>query len=631
MKKRIATLPCAAVLLCFAALAGCSPRMQEPAAQQPAPQEAHAADASETWDLTEYFADDDAFQAELRQLKETELPAYEKMAETVQDADGLLEWKQSGDALNRRIARLIYYAMQKGDLNAADSSARTQKNAATLLEQDFSLVNTALTNRLLAMDDAFWTAVFADERLSPYWRELVKMRENAAHTLTDAEEALLMPAYQAQNNMEATFSMLSYGSLPWLTVAAPDGSAVKANYTNYLSAMSNPDRAYRKAYLEAFVGTYGQYRDTFASNLNAYITLSEQLAVLHHYDSVLDSVTKENGITTEIYDALLEAGRNGADVLLREAELRKAVMQLNELYNYDSRVPLGSAEAPTYSYVEAQALIRAALAPLGQDYADVLDQAFSGRWIDVYPGENKDTGAYSGMSVDIHPWVLLNYAGDYSSVSTLAHELGHAVHQYRSYEAQQSYYAQAPTALVTEVASTFNEQLLSRYLIEHAESDAEKLYYVQQALETLRSTFFSQIAFADFERQFHAIVENGDALTADALDALYQENNRVYAPGYTYPEVCASYWASIPHFYYNYYVFSYAMAISVSCAAADAVYEGDAAMLEHYLSFLSAGNSADAAELFLRLGVDVTKTDYTKPLLARYAALLDLEEQLLGR
>ena len=638
MKHKLISV--SALLLLMLLLVACTAPAESPApaadaampaaftpAAEPTPEERREAD---TWDLTEYFADDAAFDAELAELRSAELPAFTEMAAAVCDPETLLSVQRYSDAVTLRLDRLQYYAAQKKSLNATDSTAQMQANAAALLAQDFSLVNTAFTNRLLSMDDAFWTAVFADEALSPYWRQLQKMRDNAAHTLSDSEEALLMPAYQAEANLTTTFTLLDYANLSWPTVTDPDGNAVTADYTNYTAAMLHPDRAYRKAFYTAFMGPYSQYRDTFASNLNAYTTLTEQVAVLHRYDCLLDSVMQGGGLTPEIYDALLQAGRNGTDVLAREAALRKAALGVDELYPYDSSVPLCDVAAPTYSYAEAQALIQSALAPLGQDYTDTLALAFQNRWIDVYPAENKDTGAYSGMAVDIHPWVLTNFTGTYASVSTLSHELGHAVHQYRSYAAQESAFQKNPSSLVSEVASTCNELLLSRYMIEHAASKEEKLYYVQQELRTLKSTFFGQIAYADFERQYHACVENGQALTADSLDALYAENAAVYSPGYMRMDVARSYWAAVPHFYYNYYVYSYAMAISVSCVAADAIYHGDAEMLENYRAYLAAGDSADAPALFQMLGVDVTDPGYTKPLLARYAALLDMEAELLG-
>lgn len=600
----------------------------EPAAT-PAPQP-QVIDESATWDLTEYFADDAAFEAELKKIQDEEIPKYKELCEAVTDADSLLAQRQFSDELSRRIMHLSNYAQQKSDLNASDSQSLSQLNAVQVMSQSLSLIGTPLTNRLLTMSESFWKAVFADERLEPYWRELTKMRENAAYTLSDNEAALLIPANQALDNMQTTFSMLDYSNIPRKTVTNPDGHEVEANYNNYVVAMTHPDREYRKAFYEAFVSTYMEFKETYASNLNAYITLSERLARLHNFDSVLASAMHGSGLTVEIYDALMEAGRSSTSVLLREGEMRKQVMGLDELYAYDSRVAIGNAKARDFTYAEAQELIKTALASLGQDYVDTLDTAFNNRWIDVYPKENKLSGAYSGASIDIHPWVLTNYTDDYNSVSTLAHELGHAVHQYRSYASQQSGYRQNPPTLISEVASTCNQLLLSRYMIANAANDEEKLFYVQQELDTLRNTFFTQISFADFEREFHRLAENDEALTADKLNELYAKNCAVYSPAITPMEVSYSYWAAIPHFYNNYYVYSYAMAISVSCVVADGIANGNQEMLDNYTTFLSAGDSADAAELFKALGVDVTSSNYTEPLIRRYNELLDMEEQLLG-
>lgn len=583
----------------------------------------------DTWDLTEYFADNAAFEKEIQEIYETEIPKYTELSENVTDVATLLAYEKYNDGLLVRIAKLANYANQKKDLDASDSVAISQYNAVIILEQALIPIETALTNRLISMDEAFWNEVFAEEALSPYWYSFIKIRENAAHVLTKEEELLLLPAGQAMGNIGSVFDALSYSSMQAPVITDPEGKEVTVDDNNYALAMQNPDREYRKRFYDAYTENVYQYRDTFAQNLNTYITLGEQLDKIYHYESSLDAAMQNAGLTEEIYEALLEGARKNADILVREREMRRKVLGYDTLYSYDLGLPIGNTIAPEISYEEAQQQIKEALKPLGDDYIATLDMAFKNRWIDVYPNSKKKGGAYSGGSISIHPWVLTNYTNDFLSVSTLAHELGHAVHQYRSYAAQESDYNRNPQALVSEVASTCNEQLLTRYMIEHASGKEEKLFYIQQELDMLKGTFFSQCRYADFEWQAHKLAEEGQALTADALDEIYKQVCDTYSPGCESEEKSNSHWAAVPHFYYNYYVYSYAMAVSVSCVVADAITKGDEVMLQNYQKFLAAGDSADAKDLFLLLGVDVTKPDYMQPLLERYSELLDMEEELL--
>lgn len=587
-----------------------------------------AVSEEDTWNLTEYFADEAAFDAEAAAVTE-ELLKVKEMVGQVSDPQTLLEFLQYDDGVSQRIGHMSCYAQQKLDLDASDSTALKQKNTAYTLSQDYSLSMTTLNNRLVGLGDSFWSEVFADANLEPYTRQLTDIKDSAAHLLSDEKEELLMPMYQAQSNINDAAQTLLNVDMEFKTIKDPQGQEVQADYNNYISAMENPDRDYRALYYETFVGRLAAYRNTLAQNLNAYTTMSEQSAKLHNYDSVIDSAMDDAELSEEIYNALIDGARSNMDVRERENELRKKVLGYDTLNPYDGRVPLGDAKAPSYTYEEAKNIIKEGLAPLGEDYVAVLDQAFDNRWIDVYPSDNKITGAYSGMAVDLHPWVLTNFTEDYNSVSTLAHELGHAVHQYESYVTQESVYNQNPTSLVSEVASTANEQILSRYMIEHAKDDGEKLYYVQQELDMLKNTFFGQIMFADFEKQFHDVVAAGGVLTADQLDEMYLETSKLYSPGVEIPEYSASYWGEVPHFYYNYYVYSYAMDVAISCQVASAISAGDETMLKNYKEFLKAGDSASAPELFARLGVDVTKPDYIKPLMERYGELLNMEEELL--
>ncbi len=583
------------------------------------------------WDLTEYFKDSAAFENEIRRVDTEALPAFEKLIGEFKDDASLLKTLQAGDSLEFAIDRLNNYAYAKKSLNAADTEAIVQKNSAYGLSQKYSIDATILTNRLLAQDDQFWKNALADESLAAYRYELRKIKEDAAHILSENDEKLLLPADQALTNINQTFDVLIYSEMPIGTVKDPDGKDIKTSYSNYVPAMQNPDREYRSRFYNSFASSYKGMRATYASNLNTFMTLSEGMAKVHHFNSLLDQQTHENDLTPEIYRALITGGRNITSLIGRKNQICQKALGYDQLYIYDTRAPIGASRAPSFSFEEARTLVEQSLSVLGQDYAADLDQAFTKKWIDAYPADNKDTGAYSGLSVDLHPWVLLNFMGNYESVSTLAHELGHAIHQYRSDKNQATCFSREPTSLVSEVASTTNELLLSRYMIDHAVNGEEKLYYVQQELSLLESTFFRQIQFADFEMQAHEKIEAGEALTADSLDQIYEEVLGIYSPNLARLDVTSGYWAAVPHFYYDYYVYSYAMDIAIACHVADKISKGDSEMVRNYRAFLEAGNKAASVDLFNSIGVDVTRPDYIHAFADRYSSLLDLEEELLRK
>jgi len=583
-----------------------------------------------TWDLTEYYADDAAFEAALAKLTDEELPAYRNAVEAIDDADTLLAALKLFDTLYEDLDRAFNYAQSKADLDATDAHATEQVGAVVNFNMSLSVVESAFENKALALDDAFWDDAIKDAGFDPYRHMLTNLREDAEHVLSDDKEALLVPSYRASSDLMSVFDKLSNSSIAYPEVDGPDGEKVVANYTNYLVALTDTDRVYRRRFVEAYAGVYDRFRDTFAANLGAATNLSEQLAKIHGYASRLDQKTRDSRTTVEIYDALLEGARDNTAVVAREAALRKAALGVDTLYSYDSRVAIGHAVAPDFEYEQACGIVKDALGVLGKAYVGTLDEAFANRWIDVFPAEHKDTGANAGRTVGIHPWVLTNFTGNFNSVSTLAHELGHAIHQYRSYAAQEGAYNRDPTAVTSEVASTANELLLSRYMIAHATDEHQRLYYVQQELELLNGTFFGQMLYADFEKRAHAVVEVGGTLTADTLDGIYAEAYRTFRPGFTPLPDDDSHWAAVPHFYYGYYVYVYAMDVSVACNVVERLEAGDPTALEAYETFLAAGDSADTVELFARLGVDVTDPSYIEPLVRRYSELLDEEERLLG-
>lgn len=582
-----------------------------------------------TWDMTEYFSDEAAFNAHVERTQKETIPAFEALVDRITDVPSARAAFEAYDALYAQVTRAVNYSEEKTNLDATDALASAQYQSASRLFQAFRLAENRQTNRLLGLGEAFWTQAMESDALKPWRRFLTKNHEKKGHQLPDEQEALLQPANLALKNIEQMFNTLIYAELETVYVQDTEGNDVKVNSANSGRAMTDKDRDYRKRFYEADQKRVFDKRNTLSQILGSFTTLNEQLARLHGYENVFESTLLKDDITPDVYAALIDGTLEHIDAIGRKNEIWRKALDVETLYSYDTGVPLIQGDAPKYTYEQAQEILKDALAPLGEDYIQILQMAFDDAWIDVYPGESKLTGAYSGGSIEIHPFVLLNFTDDADSVGTLAHELGHAAHQYLSQQTQESAFDREVTAFASEVASTTNERLVARYLIDHAQSDEEKLYHLLTELTNIEGTFFGQVAYADFERKMHRVAEEGGSFTADAIDQLYTETRDRFNPGLTYPELASSRWARVPHFYYNYYVYIYAVDAAVSCQIMQGIESGDQAMIEAYHAFLRAGNSKSAPELFAQLGVDVTDPTYIEPLIAYYNELLDQIEALL--
>jgi oligoendopeptidase F len=356
---------------------------------------------------------------------------------------------------------------------------------------------------------------------------------------------------------------------------------------------------------------------------------------VRHYDSSLDSALDRNAIPVEVYRTLVRETNANLETLHRYLRLRQRMLGLEELAYHDLYTPMVKGVEKSYPIGLSQEMVVQALAPLGPDYVGKLREAFHGGWIDAPPRPGKRSGAYSNGSVyDLHPFVLLNHNDNYDGLSTLAHEMGHAMHSALA-NATQPYPTADYSIFVAEIASTFNEVLLNRYMMDRAENDEERLAILGSFLERLRVTFFRQAMFAEFELAIHEMVEKGEALTGERLTELYGEMLRRY---YGHEEgICPIdplyevEWAYIPHFYFNFYVYQYSTGIVASSALARAVLEDGPEARDRYLDFLRAGGSDYPFELLRRAGVDLSRPEPYRATMGLMNDLMDRIEEILDR
>jgi oligoendopeptidase F len=471
--------------------------------------------------------------------------------------------------------------------------------------------------------------------LKVYEHYLDDILRRQPHTGSESEERLIAEAGLMSPAPSEVFGILSDADFPYPAVTLSDGRKVTLNSAGFGFYRTLPDRADRQKVMSTFFEALGAFRRTFGATLNANAQKDIFYMKARKYGSTLEAALNENNIPVSVYQSLVDGVNANLPTFQRYLKLRKRMMGVDQLHYYDLYAPLVASVNLQYPVEKAESEILAALAPLGPDYTAVIKRAFSERWIDLYPNPGKRAGAYSsGDAYDVHPYMLLNYNGMYSDMSTLAHELGHTLQSSLSNKAQPFPTADYPI-FVAEVASTFNEALLIDHMLKGSLDDATKLSLLGSYLENIKGTVFRQTQFAEFELRVHEMAEKGEPITGDALSALYASITKKYyghdAGVCVVDDYVAHEWAYIPHFYRTYYVYQYATSFTASAALAERVLAGDTATRDRYLAFLSAGGSDYPVALLKRAGVDMTTREPLDLTMRAMNRVMDEMEALLAK
>ncbi len=603
--------------------------MEEDRVESPAPA------AEECWNLEDLFADEAAFRKAQRALRDELVPRIERcrgslLGSATELADALDAASQAHLALHS----LYAYASLRSDEDTRIGAHQALRQEIRLLGTEVAKCAAYLRPEILEADPVRIEAFIAREpRLAPhafFLRDLVRQR---SHVLTPGEERLLAEGGLVRGHPGTLYELLTNVELPRPEVRLESGESVRLTPVAFHKHRRTPVRDDRLRLFPAYYSAYSGFRDTLGINL--YAVLKEHLfaARARRYPSCLAAALDGDQVPESVYRNLILRVRQALPLFHRYLRLRAKFLGIDQLEYPDLSCPLGKKPALRYSPDRACELLLDCLRPLGDEYGSALAGALRSRWIDWHPREGKRSGAYcSGSAYDVHPYVLLNYTGDNDSVSTLAHEMGHAMHSYYSNQAQPF-----PTAdysiFVAEVASTFNEALLLRGALAAADSDEARLFVLGSYLDGFRGTLFRQTMFAEFELEIHERAERGEALTGEALDATYLELLRAYH-GHDQgvvriDQVYAVEWASVPHFYYDFYVFQYATGIVAAGALARAVLSGLGGARDRYLEFLRSGGSDYPLALLRRAGVDLEQAAPYQETFASIDGHLDSLESLL--
>lgn len=586
-------------------------------------------DPALTWALTDLFPTDDAWRAELSRVRGLlpALAAYQgRLGES---AATLLAFLRLGDEFSRALDALGNYARRKNDEDTRVPAYQEMSAQYMNLAVEVNRTSAFETPEILAIPDETLDAFYAAEPgLEHYRLALTRIRRERPHILSAECEALLAAAGQMSQAPDDIFSFLNDADLTFPDAADSAGKTHPVTHATFIPLLHDPDRVLRKSAFQSLYSVYGQFRNTFAAVLSAQMKQLQFFADARHYDSALEAALSGNEVPTGIYRSLIDAVRQGLPAMHRYVSLRKRLLGVDELHFYDLYTPIVADQDISVDYEQAKQTALAALAPMGEDYLALLREGFSSRWIDVYPGPGKRSGAYSAGPYGAHPYVLLNYTDKLDDMFTLVHEMGHALHSYLSNANQSVTYANY-TIFVAEVASTCNESLLMQHLLRTTDDKRRRAYLINYFLEQFRATLYRQTMFAEFELWCSEQTQKGEALTAEALSNKYLALNRdYYGPDIVLDDEIALEWARIPHFYYDFYVYQYATGFSAAIALSQRILREGKPAVDDYLGFLKGGCSADPITLLRGAGVDMATPAPTADALRLFDELVSELEEL---
>jgi len=588
----------------------------------------------ETWSLEDIYPSDDAFWDDKRRV-DALLPGLARFAGTLGGSAAAL-----GDALetisetSKSMGRLYSYASMCSDGDLRVASYQGMRQEVELAHTEMSRRTSYVRPEILALPDGVVEAFLAEEprlaAFAPFLKNLVRQK---AHVLSPPEENLLAEAGLVLSGASQIFGVLNNAEMPRPTVTLHDGSAVTLTPAVFSLVRTSGVRSDRELATRAYFGGYRAFEGTFGSNLFEGVKTHVFRARARRYDSCLGAALDGDNVPTGVYMNLIEQVKSNLPSLHRYFRLRAKALGLPALSYFDLHCPLGASGKRNYGVDAAKRLVIDAMTPLGPAYRGALTEAFERRWIDWHPALGKRSGAYAtGAVYDVHPYMLLNFNGDFESVSTLAHEAGHAMHSHFSNRTQ-PYPCADYSIFVAEVASTFNEALLIESLLAGAEDRDLKIFLLAHWLDGIRATLFRQTFFAEFELAIHARAERGEALTGESLSKAYLELLRHYqghdAGACVVDDVFAIEWACVPHFYYDFYVYQYATGIVAANSLARDVLGGREGAVARYERFLGSGGSDYPLELLRRAGVDLLSPAPFEATFRAVDAKLDALEALL--
>jgi len=587
------------------------------------------------WNLADIYPNEAAWRAAKDKLA-ADLPQLRQFqGKLASSAATLADALDKLYAFDKELSRQGTYASMLSDQDTRDSSHQGMRQEIVQLAATFSAEAAFIEPELLRAGKPVLDRFLGEPRLKIYRFYVEDVARRAAHTLSEGEEKILAASRPLAGAPADVYGIFSNADFPYPSVTLSDGRTVKLDQAAFSDLRGLPNRADREKVMAAYFKALGGYSRTFGTTMNGEVQKVAFYARARKYPTSLEMALDGANIPVSVYSRLVDGVNKNLPAFHRYLKLRKQILNLDQVHYYDLYAPLVGTVKLEYTPEEAQKLVLDAVAPLGTEYQATIQRAFKERWIDLLPNEGKRSGAYSdGGAYDVHPFMLINFNGKYTDVSTIAHELGHTMQSYFSNKTQPYPLAGYPI-FVAEVASTFNESLLIDHVLKNIKDDDTRLALLGNYLENIKGTVFRQTQFAEFELRMHEMAGKGQPITGDALAKLYLDITRKYYGHDKGVAIVDDYiaheWSFIPHFYRDFYVFQYATSFMASEALAAKVKAGDRTAKERYLKFLSAGGSAYPIDLLREAGVDMTTDEPLDLTIKTMNRVMDEMESIVAR
>ncbi len=586
---------------------------------------------ADTWDLSRLFAADADWEqafAEWDAMIEGYAPFKGRLAES---PEVLAECLNFDNAFSRLGDRVQTYAFLKESEDTANGTYQAMKGRVLSVASRAAQAASFLRPEILAIPEGRMAEFLRAPVLAEHRLALERLLRYKPHTLSESEERLLAMQLEMAQTAQQAFGQLTNADMKFGTIELEPGRRIPLSHASFLTCLESPNRDVRRQAFQQYYAEFADHAHTLAATLAGSVQRDVYYARARNYAGARDMALFPDRVPAAVYDNLVAAVRAHLPAVHRYFQVRRRALGLGDIHHYDTYVPIVSGQQVRRTWDEAVELVLTALRPMGEEYVSVLAGGLRGRWCDKYENRGKRSGAFSGGCYDSDPYILMNYQPDVlDHVFTLAHEAGHSMHSHFSNRSQPYQYADY-TIFVAEVASTFNEQLLTRHLLARAKSDRERAYYLNREIDSVRATVVRQTMFAEFEATIHALTERGEPLTLDRLRSEYRRLlGDYFGPDFAIDDELSLECLRIPHFYRAFYVYKYATGMAAAVALAGRVADGGPDELDAYLRLLRGGCSKDPLDLLRDAGVDLETPEPVGRCLERFGSLVDQLGRLLG-
>ncbi len=583
------------------------------------------------WDLTLIYKNGEEWEKDLEKAKK-EIKKVVDFKDMLSSSKRLCEYMKYEEETERLLNKLYYYAHLSHDVDTTNTKYQKMLTSIKDVFNEYNELSSYIQPLFMSVDYEVIKKYMEEEpSLKEHEFNFEALYRYKPHTLSESEERILNALSNTLNSPSEIYEALTDSDMTYGEITLEDGSKVEMTDSNYRVYIESNDRNVRKQAFDMMYDTYSKYKNTITKTYVGDIDASIATAKLKNYDSARSAALFGDNVDNKIYDNLIDTVHKNMNVIYKYLDLKKEVLELDELHLYDVYAKLLNVDTMNnYTFEEAKNIVINALSILGDDYINNLKKAFDEKWIDIYNNKGKRSGAYSSGFYDTKPYLLLNFEGRLNDISTLAHELGHSMHTYYSCK-NQPYWYSSYNIFVAEVASTVNELLLSKYLLKTVKTKEEKLVILNRLMELFKGTIIRQTMFAEFERDVYQMREDKKPLSNDTLcDHYFKLNKEYFGDNVVVDDKIKYEWMRIPHFYYGFYVYKYATGLSSACYIVDGIINNKEGALESYLKFLTTGGSMYPVDELKVAGVDITKPEVIESAIKMFDETIEDYKNLLN-